>query len=130
MAHVMFSYNWDHQGLVLEVVRILKSQGVDVWVDVQGSTILGNMAAHSECSVAICSSIRESLDCARACDDKMCYDERGRRVPWRPPAADSRPLQRGSPAPGAGAAAWSVTLCDVEAGANEGQITAFIHVSK
>jgi hypothetical protein len=44
----MFSYNWDHQGLVLEVVQFLKSKSVDVWVDVQGSSLLGKMAGSTD----------------------------------------------------------------------------------
>ena len=48
MPHVMFSYNWDHQELVLEVVELLKSKGVDVWVDVQGSSCLGKMAGSTD----------------------------------------------------------------------------------
>jgi hypothetical protein len=48
MPHVMFSYNWDHQALVLEVVQVLKSKGVDVWVDVQGSSCLGKMAGSTD----------------------------------------------------------------------------------
>ena len=42
----MFSYNWDHQELVLEVFRVLKSKGIDIWVDVQGSSRLGKMAGY------------------------------------------------------------------------------------
>ena len=48
MTHVMFSYNWDHQELVLEVFRVLKSKGVDIWVDVQGSSVLGKMAGSTD----------------------------------------------------------------------------------
>jgi hypothetical protein len=48
MPHVMFSYNWDHKALVLDVVAILKSMGVDVWVDVQGSSCLGKMAGSTD----------------------------------------------------------------------------------
>jgi hypothetical protein len=48
MPHVMFSYNWDHQPLVLEVVALLKSKGVDVWVDVQGSSCLGKMVGSTD----------------------------------------------------------------------------------
>ncbi len=46
MTHVMFSYNWDHQQLVLEVFRVLKSNGIDIWVDVEGSSRLGKMAGN------------------------------------------------------------------------------------
>jgi hypothetical protein len=56
-THVMFSYNWDHQGLVLEVAQILKSKGANVWVDVQGSTILGKIAGSTdEMMIKVCSS--------------------------------------------------------------------------
>ena len=48
MTHVMFSYNWDHQELVLEVFRVLKSKGIDIWVDVQGSSRLGKMAGSTD----------------------------------------------------------------------------------
>jgi hypothetical protein len=48
MAHIMFSYNWDHQELVLEVFRVLKCKGVDIWVDVQGSSRLGKMAGSTD----------------------------------------------------------------------------------
>ncbi len=48
MTHVMFSYNWDHQQLVLEVFRVLKSNGIDIWVDVEGSSRLGKMAGSTD----------------------------------------------------------------------------------
>ena len=48
MTHVMFSYNWDHQELVLEVFRVLKSKGIDIWVAVQGSSRLGKMAGSTD----------------------------------------------------------------------------------
>ena len=48
MTHVMFSYNWDHQELVLDVFRVLKSKGIDIWVDVQGSSRLGKMAGNTD----------------------------------------------------------------------------------
>ncbi len=48
MTHVMFSYNWDHQQLVLEVYRVLKSNGIDIWVDREGSSRLGKMAGSTD----------------------------------------------------------------------------------
>jgi hypothetical protein len=48
LSHVMFSYNWDHQALVLQVVALLKSNGVDVWADVLGSSCLGKMAGSTD----------------------------------------------------------------------------------
>jgi hypothetical protein len=44
----MFSYNWDHQELVLEVFRVLKSDGIDIWVDLHGSSRLGKMAGSTD----------------------------------------------------------------------------------
>ena len=72
MAHVMFSYQWDYQGLVLEVVRILKSQGVDVWVDVQGSTILGKMAGSTdEMMIKVCGSNTASCSAVGKCAQSL-----------------------------------------------------------
>lgn len=72
MAHVMFSYNWDHQGLVLEVVRILKSQGVDVWVDVQGSTILEKIhGSTDEMMIKVCSSNTASCSAVGKCAQSL-----------------------------------------------------------
>ena len=48
MPHIMFSYNWDHQELVLEVCSVLKSKGVDIWVDVQGSSCLDKMVGSTD----------------------------------------------------------------------------------
>ncbi len=68
----MFSYQWDYQGLVLEVVRILKSQGVDVWVDVQGSTILGKMAGSTdEMMIKVCSSNTASCSAVGKCAQSL-----------------------------------------------------------
>jgi hypothetical protein len=67
MPHVMFSYNWDHQPLVLEVVALLKSKGVDVWVDVQGSSCLGKMAGSTDemmIKVSICDVVCTALPLA------------------------------------------------------------------
>jgi hypothetical protein len=56
MPHVMISYNWDHQALVLEFGEFLKSRGVDVWIDVQGSSCLGKMAGSTdEMMIKVCS---------------------------------------------------------------------------
>ena len=48
MPHIMFSYNWDHQELVLEVCSVLKSKGADIWVDVQGSSCLDKMVGSTD----------------------------------------------------------------------------------
>jgi hypothetical protein len=40
--HVMVSYNWGHQAIILRVVAALQARGYDVWVDVEqmkGSTV-------------------------------------------------------------------------------------------
>ncbi len=65
----MFSYNWDHQPLVLEVVALLKSKGVDVWVDVQGSSCLGKMAGSTDemmIKVSSCNGVCTTLPLAYA----------------------------------------------------------------
>ena len=66
MPHVMFSYNWDHQPLVLEVAALLKSKGVDVWVDVQGSSCLGKMAGSTD-EMMIKVSRLAAMACAQHC---------------------------------------------------------------
>ncbi len=63
----MFSYNWDHQPLVLEAVAFLKSKGVDVWVDVQGSSCLGKMAGSTDemmIKVSSCNGVCTTLPLA------------------------------------------------------------------
>jgi hypothetical protein len=47
-THVMCSYNWDYQTLVLKLGAILKSQAVDTWIDIQGSSCLGKMAGSTD----------------------------------------------------------------------------------
>lgn len=34
--HVMFSYQWDIQELVLKIYEYLTSNGIPVWMDIQG----------------------------------------------------------------------------------------------
>ena len=48
MPHIMISYNWDHQELVLKVCSVLKSKGADIWVDVQGSSCLDKMVGSTD----------------------------------------------------------------------------------
>ncbi len=44
LSHVMFSYPWGpHQEIVREVANNLKANGIDIWIDVYGSTILSKM---------------------------------------------------------------------------------------
>ncbi len=48
-SHVMFSYPWGkHQDLVRMMAQHLKSQGVDVWTDTEGSSLLGNMRGNTD----------------------------------------------------------------------------------
>ena len=53
--HVMISYNWDHQPVILRLVKALKARGYRIWVDVEalaGSTV-DAMAQAVEGSIAM-----------------------------------------------------------------------------
>jgi hypothetical protein len=47
--HVMFSYPWgQHQDSVRKMAQHLKSQDVDVWIDTEGSSLLGKMQGSTD----------------------------------------------------------------------------------
>jgi hypothetical protein len=49
MPHVMASYAWgEHQDLVRQVVQVLKSNGIDVWIDTEGSSLLDKMQGSTD----------------------------------------------------------------------------------
>ena len=67
--HVMMSYNWDHQAVVLRVVASLQSRGYLVWVDTEqmkGATV-DTMALAVEGSAAVLIGVsrayKESSNC-------------------------------------------------------------------
>ena len=72
----MFSYNWDHQELVLEVFRVLKSKGVDIWVDVQGSSRLGKMAGNTDEMM-----IKATAPCPALCQAPLIHSHSFHRRP-------------------------------------------------
>lgn len=41
--HVMLSYQWDVQDLVIKVYDRLKEHGINVWMDIRGGMCLPNM---------------------------------------------------------------------------------------
>ena len=49
----MASYAWgEHQDLVRQVVQVLKSNGVDVWIDTEGSSLLEKMQGDTDSMMA------------------------------------------------------------------------------
>jgi hypothetical protein len=49
MPHVMASYAWgEYQDLVRQVVQVLKSKDVDVWIDTEGSSLLEKMQGSTD----------------------------------------------------------------------------------
>ena len=67
--HVMASYNWDHQGVILRVVSALQSRGYLVWVDTEqmkGATV-DTMALAVEGSevvlIGVSRAYKESSNC-------------------------------------------------------------------
>jgi hypothetical protein len=49
MTHIMASYAWgQHQDLVRQAVLALKSKGVDVWIDTEGSSLLEKMQGSTD----------------------------------------------------------------------------------
>ena len=80
--HVMASYNWDHQGVIMRVVGSLQSRGYLVWVDleqmkestvdtmalaVEGSEVVlvGVSRAYKEYSNCRMEALRPSMHCRR-----------------------------------------------------------------
>ena len=71
--HVMMSYNWDHQDVIVRVVASLQSRGYLVWVDVEqmkGATV-DTMALAVEGSavvlVGVSRAYKESSNCRMEC---------------------------------------------------------------
>ena len=71
--HVMMSYNWDHQDVIVRVVASLQSRGYLVWVDVEqmkGATV-DTMALAVEGSavvlIGVSRAYKESSNCRMEC---------------------------------------------------------------
>ncbi len=57
-THVMFSYAWGvKQEMVRSLAENLKKNGVDVWIDTQGSSILRKMEDSTDEKMSQASSI-------------------------------------------------------------------------
>lgn len=63
-CHVMFSYPWGpHQEIVRDVAKNLKANGFDVWIDVDGSSILSKMQGGTDEIMAQASSLFYIIKC-------------------------------------------------------------------
>ena len=68
-AHVMLSYNWNHQDVVKRINKALKRRGYSVWIDIekmQGSTVEAMANAVEDAAVmcyGISKAYKESTNC-------------------------------------------------------------------
>ena len=85
--HVMVSYNWDHQDVILRVVGSLQSRGYLVWVDIEqmkGSTV-DTMASAVEGSavvlIGVSRAYKESTNCRMEC--QYAFEKKKAIVPLK-----------------------------------------------
>eukprot|EP01043_Picozoa_sp_COSAG02_P052253 COSAG02_NODE_5599_length_4198_cov_5.262503_2_plen_990_part_01 len=87
LPHVMVSYNWDHQDVILRVVGSLQSRGYLVWVDIEqmkGSTV-DTMALAVEGSavvlIGVSRAYKESTTCRMEC--QYAFEKKKAIVPLK-----------------------------------------------
>jgi len=92
-GHIMISYNWTHQPLVLKLAQALKEKGIKIWLDVEqmeGSTLEAMALAVEEAScLLICAS--QPYQNSRACrtEAEYCYQLKKPFIPLM--VEDKRP---------------------------------------
>ncbi|XP_061840112.1 uncharacterized protein [Nerophis lumbriciformis] len=75
--HIMLSYQWDDQALVLKVYQRLREDGLPVWMDVQEGGVTGNindaMAAAVESAAVVCPFMTAAYQTSRSCKKELNY---------------------------------------------------------
>ena len=78
--HIMISYNWEQQPLMLNIRDSLKGCGYKVWIDVDkiGGSTLQAMASAVENSavilIAVSRKYKESANCRSGNGDGICHE--------------------------------------------------------
>ena len=75
--HVMISYQWDHQNFAKKLYEALKSRGSNVWMDIQGGILAGDindaMAIGVQNAYAIVPIISEKYQRSKNCKKELSY---------------------------------------------------------
>lgn len=74
--HIMCSYQWNVQKLVIKVYEQIERKGIPVWMDIKGG-VYGNinaaMAAAVENAAVICPFMTEDYEKSKACELELNY---------------------------------------------------------
>jgi len=94
--HIMLSYNWGAQPLVLRIYDVLKSEGFNVWMDIKGgmkNNINASMAEGVEGAYLVLVFMTQKYQESANCSRELQYAT-SRRVPFIPIKAQPYPWEQ------------------------------------